>query len=176
MTFEIKTEDCCEKMTDNQGCKSLVEIRRRIEEVSLDPYPITAVLEISFAIQVANDCTKKQTLRNSVRVQLREDFVNALKAGVRVELGNRSRDVVIEFDETYPGSGYFTTKDASQDVVKAIVLTSITNHLNQAWATRIDARSLDEHITSATMNFLLSKPLEYIYQGKGTLGPKISQS
>lgn len=148
------------------GSKPLNVIRQRIEQYSMTDRPVSAVLILTFHVKVETNLTdtQKRSLRATLWVRLRDDFIRRLRQGGPVQRGQNQFIAVIPFEETGPMSKFMTCRSGYSDEIKAIVLKTIVSDLNHVWNQAIQGGQDEsfQNVTYVNMNFLLAKPLEYL--------------
>jgi hypothetical protein len=142
----------------DRGATSLIWIREQITNEYFTPNPVSAVLEITVKIRDkshANEEEKKQILdinKNNLRILIYQRISNDLHNKTINIMGH---DVNMHFREQHPTKVHHITNDGHIDLIKSQFMKIYTEQLN-------NQLFLDFPLLRVSVNFLLSKPLEYL--------------
>lgn len=129
--------------SDGEQCPVTV-IQRTVRALLGTSHPVSAVLQVAIHVK---DVERGISLED-------------IRAGVNERLDKGTREVIntqmvqkrLGFVEVIPGSSYYCTVDPTSDLVKAASIKAISDNIEEWWLPGI-----------ATVTFLLSRPLEYIF-------------
>lgn len=150
--------------------RGLRVLQARIERFKLDENPITAVLEITFHMNV-----REPKNRPALRKKLMNDFVQTLSAGVTICRPNMQQFVCIPFEPAFLRSTHFTTRSARNEAVVALYVKTVATICCDKWKQSIQENNgllfgIDA-VEEASVTFCVSKPLVYFEQMSGAPPP-----
>lgn len=148
-----------------QGARSIIIIRRAVEQYMGSSFPVSAVLEITVRLTQVPDGAQALTADENkvVHVALGQEIDAALNEGTVLQVGGGApQHRVILFARTLPDKNHYITADPSTDYIKAAYLKKIFRDLNHVWAARGAANELVyPQLPGAAAEFILSRPLDY---------------
>lgn len=140
----------------------LIEIKRRVEQFAVTATPVTAVLQVTLATEISAAVQDSQI--RVIRLALWKRLVRELGVGVQLTIGGQQVPVFIQFDKVCQCKRHmlFTTQSGYGDQIKAAFTKAVIHNINARWANQIATQRFEPDVSRAAVNFLLSRPLNYI--------------